>query len=140
MTGEAEGKLKLSSVVKMVTGEGLKRIDADVFIHVKGYSLARVTHLDLEHPELTGILPPRGGGFYLVEGVNGGLRIKFKPPRRNVWSIEVEEPLLNEVLEPGEATRTWVGGKLGGIYVGFRKEQVRKLEGLARRVFRVEPR
>jgi len=36
LTGEAEGKLRLSGAVKVVTGEGLKRLDADVFIHVKG--------------------------------------------------------------------------------------------------------
>jgi len=33
-----------------------------------------------------------------------------------------------------------VGGKLGGMYVGFRRREVRKLEGLARRLFGVEPR
>jgi len=140
LTGEAEGKLRLSGGVRLVTPEGVKELDADVFIHVKGYSLARVTHLDVEHPELTGLLPPKGGGFYVVEGVEGGLRVRFKPPRRGVWSLEVAEPKLNEVLGPGEATRTWVGGKLGGIYVGFRREQVRRLEALAYRLFKVEPR
>ena len=140
MTGEAEGKLRLNGEIEVVTSEGVKRLEADVFIHVKGYSLARVTHLDIEHPELSGLLPPKGGGYYTVEGVVGGLRVKFKPPRRGVWSIEVADPRLNEVLKPGEATRTWVGGKFGGIYVGFRREQVRKLEGLARRLYGVEPR
>ncbi|MCX8205458.1 MAG: hypothetical protein N3H31_07410 [Candidatus Nezhaarchaeota archaeon] len=140
MTGEAEGKLKIPCEVRVVTSRGVKRLDAEVFIHVKGYSLARVTHLDIEHPELDGVLPPRGGGFFTIEGVAGGLRISFKPAQRGVSSIEVASPLLNEVLGPGESTRTWVGGKLGGIYVGFRREEVRKLEGVAQRVFRVEPR
>lgn len=140
MTGEAEGKLRVPCEVRLVTSEGVRRIDADVFIHVKGYSLARVTHLDIEHPELTGLLPPKGGGFFTIEGVAGGLRIGFRPARRGVWSVEVASPLLNEVLGPGEVTRTWVGGKLGGIYVGFRREEVRKLEEVARRVFGVGPR
>lgn len=140
MTGEAEGKLRIPCEVRLVTEEGVRRIDADVFIHVKGYSLARVTHLDIEHPELGGLLPPRGGGFFNVEGVAGGLRISFRPARRGVWSVEVASPILNDVLGPGRATRTWVGGKAGGIYIGFRREEVRKLEGVARRVFGVEPR
>jgi hypothetical protein len=39
---------------------------------------------------------------------------------------------LTEVLQENEKTRTWVGGKFGGIYIGFRKEQIEKLEAIAR--------
>ena len=52
----------------------------------------------------------------------------------------VENSHLNQVLKPGEKTRTWVGGKYGGIYIGFRKAEVRKLENLALRLFNVGPR
>lgn len=36
-------------------------------------------------------------------------------------------PPLSKVLKPRETTRTWVGGKFGGIYIGF-KSRNRKLE------------
>jgi len=39
------------------------------------------------------------------------------------------------VLEKNEKTRTWVGGKFGGIYIGFRKKEIEKLENLARERF-----
>lgn len=141
MTGEAEGKLRLASrVILELEAGGFKELEADVFIHVKGYSLARVTHLDIEHEELTGLLPPKGGKFLTIQGVTGGLRISFHPPQRGVKNLMVENSHLNQVLKPGEKTRTWVGGKYGGIYIGFRKAEVRKLENLALRLFNVEPR
>jgi hypothetical protein len=41
-------------------------------------------------------------------------------------------------LKKGEKTRTWVGGKEGGIYIGFKKEQIEKLEKIAREKFGFE--
>ena len=141
MTGEAEGKLKLPARAALeLENEGFREIQPEVFIHVKGYSLAKVTHLDIEHEGLNGLLPPKGGRFLEVRGIKGGLRISFNPPRKGVKALIVESGLLNQVLRPGEATRTWVGGKYGGIYIGFRKPEVEKLESLAYKLFGVEPR
>ncbi len=135
MTGPAEGKIHLKAHVFLQ--EGGNRIelhDATVYVHLKGYALARVTHLDVEHEALDGLLPLKGGRFLTVRGIKGGLEIKLEltgsksaqPP-----TVTVLSPVLNRVLKAGEKTRTWVGGKRDGLYVGFRKAEVEKLEALA---------
>jgi len=127
LTGPAEGKLPLECrVILYRDGEREVLEGAQVYIHLKGYALARVTHLDVEHEALNRIYPPRGGSFQAIVGVDGGLEIRLPRGR-----IIVLNPLLNRVLAPGQVTRTWVGGKFGGIYVGFRKAEIGKLEELA---------
>jgi hypothetical protein len=130
MTGPAEGKLLLKGSKVFINN---KEIIAHVYIHVKGFSLARVTHLDVESEELNKILKPKEGGFFSIYGVDNGIEIKFEKNR-----VRVLHEFLKEVLEKGEKTRTWVGGKEGGIYVGFKKEQIVKLEKIAREKFRFE--
>jgi hypothetical protein len=67
-------------------------------------------------------LKPKEGGFFSIRGLDGGVEIKFEKNR-----VKVLHKFLNEVLKEGEKTRTWVGGKEGGIYIGFKKEQIIKL-------------
>lgn len=135
MTGPGEGKIALEAEVTVTDG-GKRRLEgAEVYIHVRGYSLARVTHLDIEHPELDGLLPAGGGRFLTVAGRPGGIEVRLERAR-----ISVRCGLLNRVLEPGGRTRTWVGGKHGGIYIGFRKPEVAKLEMIASERFGIEPR
>jgi len=56
MTGPGEGKLPLNAKV-CLNAEELP--SARVYIHLKGYSRATVTHLDIEHPKLNRIIPPK---------------------------------------------------------------------------------
>jgi hypothetical protein len=127
LTGPAEGKLKIEASVILLKGNSRSKLEnVDVYVHLKGYALARVTHLDIEHEALNSLIPPKGGKFLIVIGVDGGLEIRFNNIR-----LLVLNPLLNRILEPGFKTRTWVGGKFGGIYIGFRKNEVSKLERLA---------
>jgi hypothetical protein len=128
MTGPGEGKLLLKNAKVYLDN---KEIPAEVYIHVKGYSLARVTHLDIEHEILNEIIKPEKGYFYSIYGVEGGIKVKFG----NQKFLLILHPFLTEVLKNGEKTRTWVGGKFGGIYIGFRKEQIVKLEKIAREKF-----
>ncbi|RLF17902.1 MAG: hypothetical protein DRJ68_07220 [Thermoprotei archaeon] len=132
MTGPGEGKLKLEAEV-YVNGEPL--LGADVYIHVKGYSLARVTHLDVEHEELNGFVKPKSGRFLKVMGVKHGLRVEGRQ-----WVLVVKSKELEGLLGVGEETYAWVGGKFGGIYIGFKKKYVEKLEEKAWTLFGVRPR
>ena len=127
MSGPGLGKLLLENAKVFIDN---KEIEADVYIHIKGFSLARVTHLDIESEELNKILKPKEGGFFSIHGVNGGIEIKFDKNR-----LKVLHEFLNEILKEGEKTRTWVGGKEGGIYIGFKKEQIVKLEKIAKEKF-----
>lgn len=128
MTGPAEGKLLLKNARVYLDNT---EIPAEVYIHVKGYSLARVTHLDIEHEILNEIIKPEKGYFLSIYGVEGGIKVKFE----NKKFLLILHPFLTEVLSSGEKTRTWVGGKEGGIYIGFKKEQIVKLEKIARERF-----
>jgi len=48
-----------------------------------------------------------------------------------ISSIAIACPLLNKVFEKGELTRALVGRKYDGIYIGFRKSELEKLEKVA---------
>jgi hypothetical protein len=147
LPGPARGKLRLDASVHLADGEEVKLEGTFVCIHVKGYSFARVTHLDIEHELLDNLIPPKRGGLHEIRGFRGGIGIrlqrekeieyrgkKLKPKR-----ILVRCPLLNEILKNGQRTRTWVGGKFGGIYIGFRKPEVARMERLAERKFGISP-
>jgi hypothetical protein len=146
VTGRAEGKLELKKAeVFLVSKRKKVRLSgATVFIHVKGFSLARVTHLDVEHDILDNIIPPKRGYFLTIRGIRDGIKIELEKPKeveyKNkkllVSSIMVLHPYLKKILK---STRTWVGGKFGGIYIGFRKEQINRLEAIAREKFAFIP-
>ncbi len=72
MTGEGEGKYLLKG--------------AKVYIHEKGKSNARITHIDIEHP------------------------------------------LINEIIKPNEAT--YAAGKHGGCFIGLKKQMLQRAEKL----------
>jgi hypothetical protein len=40
--------------------------------------------------------------------------------------IDIESPVLNEIIKPSEAT--FVSGKEGGIFIGLKKEMLARLE------------
>jgi len=68
-------------------GPGKKLLGkANVYIHEKGKSRARVTHIDIELKE------------------------------------------LNKIVKPNEAT--YVQGKSGGVFIGLKKEMIKKAEKL----------
>ena len=132
MTGLGLGKFVLeeSRVYAFNSGRELE-VDVTVYIHMKGYSFARVTHLDIEHEALNEWIAPDRGGFYSIYGIEEGLRIKVAEDS----AIEIHHPLLNQVMKPDEKTRTWVGGKEGGIYIGFKKREIEKLEDVLKKEF-----
>lgn len=149
MTGPAEGKLELDSKIFLLANEGEIRLgDVFVCIHLKGFSRARVTHLDIEHNILDNLIPPKSGSLHDIGGIEGGIEICLRGKKEIVYQRKKIEPfklrifssVLNEVLKPGQRTRTWVGGKFGGIYIGFRKTEVEKLEKVAESKFGINPR
>ena len=58
-------------------GEGKKFLGkADVYIHEKGKSMARITHIDIELQELNEIIKPKEASY--VQGKEGGVFIGLK--------------------------------------------------------------
>ena len=141
MTGPGPGKIRLTDAkLYLVTDKGrLLLTDGEIYIHLKGYSYARVTHLDLEHPILNELIKPSEGGYYKI--FNYDSRIKILAPWYNrvliddseykVYAVEAEHEYFRNLIRGGYLV-TWVGGKSGGIYIGFKKEQIRKLEEIGR--------
>lgn len=148
MTGPARGKLPLKSEVYFLSKDAKLRLPkVAVYIHLKGYARARVTHLDIESRTVTKLIRRGLGNFLELKGIEGGIAIKAREEREvevgknriNLSGLLVQNPLLNEVLAPGEVTRTWVGRKFDGIYVGFRRNEISKLEKVALERFGMKP-
>ncbi|RLE83253.1 MAG: hypothetical protein DRJ52_00315 [Thermoprotei archaeon] len=135
MTGPGPGKIPLKARVHLL-GSRLVEVPADVYLHVKGYSLARVTHLDIEDPLLNKIIPPSSHKYLKIIGLPTGFRIllkniiKINVNKESILvnSIDIHCSELSDLLSSGESTIAYVGGKNGGIFIGFKKMYVEKLE------------
>ena len=62
MSGPGEGKIELKN--------------AKVYIHVKGKSFARITHIDVEHPQLNDIIKEKEATY--AAGKAGGFFVGLK--------------------------------------------------------------
>ena len=137
MTGPGEGKIRLDASVELCSRTRRIAVDCDVYLHVKGYSMARVTHLDLEAGVLNELVEP-GASMYCPCFVEGeGLVVKLRTEKFSrtlgisVRSIRIGCRDLVEALGRGARSWVYVGGKRGGIFLGFKKEFLEKLEKLA---------
>ena len=43
-----------------------------------------------------------------------------------VTHIDIELAQLNKIIKPGEST--YVGGKVGGVFIGLKKEMIKRAE------------
>ena len=145
MVRKINGKFRLDASTILTPCE--REIDAKVYIHLKGYARARVSHLDVEKMGLGKVIRRGRGNFLEIRGVEKGLEIVLREKLQitlngeevAVSSIIIACPLLNEVVEKKKSTRAWVGRKYDGIYIGFRKAELDKLEKLALEKFRIRP-
>lgn len=139
MTGPGPGKTPVKDArIILVSAEGPRMLDAEVYIHLKGYSRARVTHLDIEHPALNEFFPPRTSFYARVRGMVDGFVADLSRYLKGVY-VEVSSRTLRRLVRPGETTVAYVGGKEGGIFLGFRKQYVQRLEELAARLGSPQP-
>ena len=79
MSGQGEGKTEL---------EGAK-----VYIHEKGKSMARITHIDVEHPDLNKIIKEKEATY--AAGKHGGFFVGLKKEM-----IDRAEKLINKKPNP----------------------------------------
>ncbi|MBW3015928.1 hypothetical protein KY330_05900 [Candidatus Woesearchaeota archaeon] len=66
-----------------------------------------------------------GEGKKAVEGVKVYIHEKGKS-NASVTHIDIESEILSKIIKPGEST--YVGGKHGGIFIGLKKEQIKRAE------------
>jgi hypothetical protein len=89
MSGPGEGKIKIGK--------------ADIYIHLKGKSNARVTHIDIELDELNKIIKPGEASY--VQAKEGGVFIGLKKEM-----IDRAEKLVKSPNPCGFVPRTKVCG------------------------------
>ncbi len=137
MTGPGPGKVLVKSNVYFNTTRGLIKLEpCEVYIHVKGYSRARVTHVDIESPVIDRV-EPRTNMYARVYRVLRGFRVVFEGQIKYEDCI-VKELIVKwegpEILKPGDSSTVFIGFKTGGLYIGFKKNIILILEEYARRV------
>ncbi|EZQ04912.1 MULTISPECIES: hypothetical protein [Acidianus] len=114
----AEGKIQIEAQVKL---DGKLLEGARVYVHIKGYSRARVTHVDLEHDELKKVLRPRHSDYPYVNWEGNNVKIEVKG-----HTIEVISQTLGSLIHM--KGNLYVGGKGKGLFLGFHKEEIKALE------------
>ncbi|MCY0883611.1 MAG: transferase [Acidianus infernus] len=114
-----DGKIPLQAEVYL-DGE---KVEARVFLHVKGYKRARVTHIDVEGDKIKGLLRPRHSVYPLVEWK--GNEVTFPINEHKIRMI-IPEITLNF------NGNLYVGGKGKGIFLGFHRNEIRQLEEIAK--------
>jgi len=140
LTGPGEGKIPLKAIVELCSRNTCIPIECDLYLHVKGYSLARVTHVDLEADILNVVVKPKSSQYcrYSVskDHINVYLRNHVYVEELNIIARKIRISCRELIDALGDGTRSWVyvGGKFGGIFLGFKKPQVEKLEHLARKL------
>ena len=104
--------------------DGVRLENAVTFIHIKGYGRARVTHVDIEDKKFNKILPPRHSDYPEVVWNSNTVNI----PVKGHELVVVSKTLGNIITLDG---KLYVGGKGKGIFFGFHKEQIKKIEEYA---------
>jgi len=131
LTGPGEGKLPVPARVLVHAGSSWKPVSCSVYVHLKGYSQAKVTHLDVEADELNELLLPPGGHCYATAYTAGDRLVVSLREARRVKLLLVSRE-LSEALGPMKST-AYIGGKWGGVFIGLRREYIRRLEEYAKR-------
>ncbi len=141
MTGPGPGKIRLNAIVEIRWNSNSILVnDIEVYLHLKGWSRAFVTHLDLESNLMNEYIAKPKMGFYArAEFRHIGLLIyALKAIRPCVIRIK-EDVVLSKAFSIGDKTWCYIGGKEGGIFIGFRREYLRKMEEIARLNWGIEP-
>ncbi len=50
--------------------------------------------------------------------------------RATITHIDIESDELNKIIKPGE--NSYVGGKEGGVFIGLKKEMIKRAEKIAK--------
>ena len=129
MTGPAYGKIPVKAEVILSDGEETKLHDCNIYIHLKGYSLAKVTHIDMESQAFS---RGRDCGVLVIGGTNSTIIIpkyRIKVKNKAFRSIIIKGFTF---LNKGERIGGYLGYKAEGVFIGLRREGIKKLEAFAK--------
>ncbi len=130
MTGPGPGKIEVGCR-KMIVKKRHNYINLipRVYVHIKGWSLARVTHVDVEYPNLENMLELDIHEIVGGRIVNYGNYIHINTSK---FVLKIISDLCN-IIPRGYRGGCVVGGKIDGIFIGVKKEVITILEELGRR-------
>ncbi|MCR8488896.1 MAG: hypothetical protein NDP23_05035 [Crenarchaeota archaeon] len=126
MTGPGAGKIRMDAMVFLENDQ----VACNVYVHLKGYSRAKVTHLDVEGFNISAkrkLVPS-----VIVGGPNGIIIIPSEPiivEGRHIRKIKI---IGLKILNAGEKSGAYLGIKDGGFFVGLKRELMEKLEEIAK--------
>ncbi len=123
----------------LIHGGRVEELDAEVYLHLRGWSRARVTHVDVEAPGLEDRLlggAGRGTGAW-IRCLPDGVSVE---PRGHPWRLELRGDELLATLRYEGGCRGYIGGKHGGVFIGMESRCLRILEKEASRQHGVAPR
>ncbi|RLE60206.1 MAG: hypothetical protein DRJ35_03930 [Thermoprotei archaeon] len=128
MTGPGPGKIKIPSKVVFCNKKGCRELDVVVYLHLKGLSRARVTHIDLEGDKIEDLFC---SDTYVRVSVSGGL-MRIYPTRgtqEDMFELRIISDVFRKIFKEGKIL-SWgfLGKKEGGIYIGFKKDVLESLE------------
>ncbi|RLI64254.1 MAG: hypothetical protein DRO67_04360 [Candidatus Asgardarchaeum californiense] len=135
MTGPCKGKVPVNLSVELYN-DRTWNVQVNAYIHVKGYAEARVTHLDLESPELNFENDKQGFGVIIVGRENGFVVVLPKSEFLVKAGHKYKKIRVSglKILENKERVGGHLGLKVDGIFIGFKKKIVEKLEEIARKL------
>ena len=141
MTGPGPSKILLNAEVEVIAGSSTINVeDAEVYLHIRGWSRAFVTHLDIESPRTNELIAKPKYGFYAKAIYRPSGLIIFAEKALRPCILRIKECLiLPRVFSIGDETWCFVGGKVGGIFIGLRKIYIDRMERVAKELWGIEP-
>ena len=61
-----------------------------------------------------------------IQGVKVYIHLKDSETKSRTLHIDIESPELNKIIK--ERERTYCGGKRGGIFIGLKKDMIKRAE------------
>lgn len=140
MTGPAPGKIRIPGHGYACNRTCVDLADATIYIHVRGYADAQVTHIDIEG-DVAGKI------WEILAGGSGSDKVGVLLASHNsnlyVFSDETDAGMVIHIRALGDARATCngiVGRKEGGIYIGLCSELIQAVESYVEERYGVKPR
>jgi len=87
--------------------EGKHKIKVNAYIHEKGKSLARITHIDIEGDDIS------------------------KTKKTKSFQGDQKSISISDIIKPGEIT--FVKGKEGGCFIALKKDMIERAERIIKK-------
>lgn len=132
LTGPGPGKIELDCKKVIIrVGDKIIEIKPVLYLHVRGWSLAKVTHLDIEYPGIEKILNLKYREIIGAKiGKISNVCTQVKSGTRNIL-IRIFSNDLLKLIPDKYYNGCVIGSKIDGIFIGIKKELIKIFEEYA---------